>query len=166
MLTERFGKVSLGRFRRVVSLKNRSALICAGNIAGQKTGTKNFSSIPSKFETTLFTGKKERDGFGSRAHRFVENEVNIANAVKGKSHGTAFLHFLQNDLPGPGSYEEAVKLKDDKVYSKKGLGVGFVSQSKRESVFGSGSSAPGRWHKQPHPFMRDQPLCRCTIPGL
>ena len=89
---------------------------------GQKNGMKNFSSIPSKFETTLYSGNKERDGFGSRAHRFVESE---------------------NDLPGPGTYEDEARIKDDKVYSKKGLGVGFVSRTKRESGWRGSSSAPG-----------------------
>ena len=47
----------------------------AGKLAGQGSSGKNFSTITSKFETTLFTGNKERDGFGSRAHRFVDMEV-------------------------------------------------------------------------------------------
>ncbi len=104
----------------------------AGNLSGQKNGFKNFSSIPSKFETTLYSGNKERDGFGSRAHRFTENE---------------------NDLPGPGSYEDSGRIKDDKVYSKKGLGVGFVSRTKRESGFSASSSAPGPGnYNQPSSF--------------
>lgn len=93
-----------------------------GPCTGQLQSGKNFSSIPSKFETTLFDGNKEKDGFGSRAHRFVESE---------------------SELPGPGAYEEpAVRLRDDKVYSKKGLGVGFASQTKRKSVF-VGNNVPG-----------------------
>ena len=92
----------------------------AGKIGGQSSG-KTFSSIPSKFETTLFTGNKERDGFGSRAHRFVD---------------------LENDLPGPGAYEDK-RLQDEKVYSKKGLGVGFVSKTKRQSAFATKATAPG-----------------------
>jgi len=103
--------------------KHADGALRKGHIAGQKSGGKNFSSIPSKFETTLFTGNKEQDGFGSRSHRFLENE---------------------NDLPGPGTYnEEAQKIKDDKVYSKKGLGVGFVSRTKRQSAFGASASTPG-----------------------
>jgi hypothetical protein len=95
----------------------------AGKLTGQSKSGKNFSTIPSKFETTLFTGNKERDGFGSRAHRFVD---------------------VENDLPGPGTYDDGEKkLRDDKVYSKKGLGVGFVSRTKRDSGFKATSSAPG-----------------------
>ena len=95
----------------------------AGKLTGQQTNGKNFSTIPSKFETTLFTGNKERDGFGSRAHRFVD---------------------VENDLPGPGTYNDhESKILDHKVYSKKGLGSGFVSKTKRESGFKATSSAPG-----------------------
>ena len=76
----------------------------------------------------------------------------------------------QNDRPGPGSYEgDEFKLKDDRVYSKKGdplllrplgrpyrrggpchvrllcagLGVGFVSKAKRSGTFTSKSEVPG-----------------------
>ena len=113
-------------------------------MSGQKTGSKNFSSIPSKFETTLFTGNKEVDGFGSRAHRFVENEVPpCAHERRTGPLTQSYCAVSQNDLPGPGSYEEVSKVKDDKVYSKKGLGNGFVSKTKRESAFGASSSAPG-----------------------
>ena len=92
----------------------------AGKLTGQQTNGKNFSTIPSKFETTLF---KERDGFGSRAHRFVD---------------------MENDLPGPGTYNDhESKIIDHKVYSKKGLGGGFVSRTKRDSGFKPSSSAPG-----------------------
>jgi len=109
--------------------KHADGALRRGFTSGQKTGAKNFSSIPSKFETTLFTGNKEQDGFGSRAHRFVEQE---------------------HDLPGPGTYEEAAKLKDDRVYSKKGLGVGFASCSKRQSSFGTSSSVPGPGNYEDH----------------
>jgi hypothetical protein len=37
----------------------------------------------------------------------------------------------QNDLPGPGTYEQDAKLIDSKVYSKKGLGGGFASKTVR-----------------------------------
>ena len=50
-------------------------VVPTGKLAGQGSSGKNFSTIPSKFETTLFTGNKERDGFGTRAHRFVDMEV-------------------------------------------------------------------------------------------
>ena len=50
----------------------------------------------------------------------------------------------QNDLPGPGTYEEhEAKVVDSRVYSKKGLGVGFVSKTKRDSAFKAASAAPG-----------------------
>lgn len=94
-----------------------------GKLTGQAQSGKNFSTIPSKFETTLFTGNKEKDGFGSRAHRFVDTE---------------------NDLPGPGTYNDhEQKINDDKIYSKKGLGVGFVSKVKRGDNFKATSAAPG-----------------------
>lgn len=95
----------------------------AGKTAGQERNGKNFSTIPSKFETTLFTGNKEKDGFGSSAHRFVD---------------------MENDLPGPGTYNEgAAGVRDDRVYSKKGLGVGFVSRTKRDGAFKGAATAPG-----------------------
>uniref|UniRef100_A0A7S4EU81 Uncharacterized protein n=1 Tax=Chrysotila carterae TaxID=13221 RepID=A0A7S4EU81_CHRCT len=97
--------------------------VMRGALTGQRNGQRNFSSIPSKFETTLFTGHKEQNGFGMRAHRFVEHE---------------------NDLPGPGSYAaDECLTRDDKVYSKKGLGVGFVSKTKRTAAIGGPSLAPG-----------------------
>lgn len=50
----------------------------------------------------------------------------------------------QNDLPGPGTYDEhAQKVQDHRVYSKKGLGVGFVSKVKRESAFKGNATQPG-----------------------
>ena len=39
----------------------------------------------------------------------------------------------QNELPGPGSYEQDGKLIDSKIYSKKGLGGGFVSKTVRNT---------------------------------
>jgi len=121
--------------------KHADGALRKGHISGQKAGGKNFSSIPSKFETTLFTGNKERDGFGSRAHRFVENE---------------------NDLPGPGTYDEdAKKIKDDKIYSKKGLGVGFVSRTKRASAFGNSAHTPGpgNYEQRRDTFMHSVEQC-------
>jgi len=103
--------------------KANAGTLMRGKLTGQSSVGKNFSTIPSKFETTLFTGNKERDGFGSRAHRFID---------------------VENDLPGPGTYEDhAQRIVDDRVYSKKGLGVGFVSKVKRESAFKGSASAPG-----------------------
>mmetsp|Transcript_30765 Transcript_30765/g.76806 ORF Transcript_30765/g.76806 Transcript_30765/m.76806 type:complete len:371 (+) Transcript_30765:54-1166(+) len=103
--------------------KHADGVLRKGHIAGQTPGGKPFSTIPAKFETTLFTGNKEQDGFGSRSHRFLESE---------------------NDLPGPGSYsDETLRIKDIKIYSKKGLGVGFVSRTKRQAAFGPNSNTPG-----------------------
>jgi len=106
--------------------KSNAGTLMRGNLSGQGRGGKNFSTIPSKFETTLFSGNKERDGFGTRAHRFVD---------------------VENDLPGPGAYEDhALKLVDPRIgtsYSKKGMGVGFVSKVKRDSAFKGSASAPG-----------------------
>ena len=126
--------------------------LAAGKLTGQSSSGKSFSTIPSKFETTLFTGNKERDGFGSRAHRFIDVEVNeghsSAATVLCSSPAPAVTpltpSLAQNDLPGPGTYNEhEQKLLDCKVYSKKGLGGGFVSRTKRESGFKPSSSAPG-----------------------
>ena len=74
---------------------------------------------------------------------------------------------LQHDLPGPGTYEEAAKLKDDRVYSKKGLGVGFASCSKRQSSFGTSSSVPGSECPAPLPTLKCQTFtsvwCVCGV---
>jgi len=104
--------------------KQSNGKVIRGFIAGQSRNPGSAkSSIPSKFETTLFTGNKERDGFGTRSHRFV---------------------VVENELPGPGSYhtETDARLHDGKIYSKKGLGGGFVSKAKRDSAFGKLSDAP------------------------
>ena len=104
------GKLPTGRIR-------------SSKVAGQHNGQRAFSSIPSKFETTLFTGNRERDGFGSSAHRFSE---------------------VENELPGPGSYNAdsaAAALVDTMVFSKKGYGSGFVSKTKRQSAFSKGAAS-------------------------
>ena len=52
----------------------------------------------------------------------------------------------QNELPGPGSYEQDGKLVDSKIYSKKGLGGGFVSKTVRNtSGKASMTPAPGAY---------------------
>ena len=104
------GKLPTGRIR-------------SSKVAGQHNGQRAFSSIPSKFETTLFTGNRERDGFGSSAHRFSE---------------------VENELPGPGSYNAdsaAAALVDTMVFSKKGYGSGFVSKTKRQSAFAKAAAS-------------------------
>ena len=104
--------------------KSTTGTLMRGKLTGQQNSGKNFSTIPSKFETTLFTGNKERDGFGSRAHRFIDTE---------------------NDLPGPGTYNDhEQKVADSRIYSKKGLYGGFASKTKRDSAFvAKAASAPG-----------------------
>jgi hypothetical protein len=70
------------------------------------------ASIPSKFETILNTGTREKDGFSRRTHRFDEPE---------------------NELPGPGFYHRQDNLvKDPKgdYTSKRGTGS-FASTEKR-----------------------------------
>eukprot|EP01065_Artemidia_motanka_P036312 TRINITY_DN44222_c0_g1_i1.p1 TRINITY_DN44222_c0_g1~~TRINITY_DN44222_c0_g1_i1.p1 ORF type:complete len:420 (+),score=128.87 TRINITY_DN44222_c0_g1_i1:71-1261(+) len=67
------------------------------------------ASIPSRFETVLNTGMREKDAFGTRTHRFDEP---------------------LNDLPGPGSYRKARTLaKPTPSQSKKGTGS-FASASR------------------------------------
>lgn len=69
------------------------------------------ASIPSKFETILYTGDNEVDGFASRVSRFKSQP---------------------NDLPGAGSYhqESSMVFNHDSI-SKKGYGNGFVSKTNR-----------------------------------
>lgn len=68
-------------------------------------------SIPSKFDTTLHVGQRERDAFGTRTNRFDPSS---------------------NDLPGPGNYHRATSfIRTADSVSKLGYGVGFVSKSKR-----------------------------------
>lgn len=73
-------------------------------------------SIPSKFETTLHVGQRERDAFGGRTVRFQPPD---------------------NELPGPGNYHKMSSfVKDPETcpsVSKLGYGGGFVSKTKRFS---------------------------------
>uniref|UniRef100_A0A7S3RQI3 Uncharacterized protein n=1 Tax=Emiliania huxleyi TaxID=2903 RepID=A0A7S3RQI3_EMIHU len=108
----------------------------SGPLTGQRTGAPTAAaSIPSKFETTLCPNTGARKGFGSCAHRFTE---------------------VENDLPGPGSYESArAAVRDDRVYSKKGLGVGFVSKTQRKSLVPRNyTPAPGAY-EDPRSFSRE-----------
>eukprot|EP00755_Sulcionema_specki_P035475 Sspe_Gene.2470::Locus_819_Transcript_12_13_Confidence_0.037_Length_2299::g.2470::m.2470 len=73
------------------------------------TGSHTKASIPSRFETILNTGEREKDAFGRRTHRFDDPE---------------------NDLPGPGAYRKPRTLmKTTPSLSSKGTG-GFASTSK------------------------------------
>ena len=80
-----------------------------GALAAYK-GLECKASIPSRFETVLNVGQREKNGFGTRTYRFDENE---------------------NDNPGPGSYSRsrnlAIKFKAN--YSKKGSAA-FASANK------------------------------------
>eukprot|EP01063_Lacrimia_lanifica_P012111 TRINITY_DN1871_c0_g1_i1.p1 TRINITY_DN1871_c0_g1~~TRINITY_DN1871_c0_g1_i1.p1 ORF type:complete len:406 (+),score=143.46 TRINITY_DN1871_c0_g1_i1:104-1321(+) len=77
-----------------------------GQIAGNGKGK---SSIPSRFETILFTGQREKNGFGRRTHRF---------------------DLAEDALPGPGSYAKSRSLiPRNPGESKKGTGA-FASASK------------------------------------
>lgn len=70
-------------------------------------------SIPTKFETVLYHGDGESDGFGTRTTRF-KHEI--------------------KDIPGPGHYETK-KLKKKQSFNKKGkknsAGLSFSSRDKR-----------------------------------
>lgn len=70
------------------------------------------ASIPSKFETILNTGTREKDGFSRRTHRFDD---------------------IENERPGPGFYhrpETCVKDPKGEYTSKRGTG-GFASSEVR-----------------------------------
>merc|ERR1719240_541858 len=65
--------------------KGRNAtdgILLKGNVR-ELTGYRTATSIPSKFETVLHSGNKERNGFNNRAYRFGDSD---------------------NDRPGPGNY--------------------------------------------------------------
>lgn len=69
----------------------------------------NKASIPSRFETVLNSGVRERNAFGRRTYRFDDPE---------------------NDLPGPGSYKKSRTLiKPAQNFSKKGSAA-FASAEK------------------------------------
>ena len=72
------------------------------------------ASIQSKFETTMHTAPRERDGFASRVVRFSERA---------------------SDSPGPGEYhkEHSFTFSSDSI-SAKGYGSGFVSKDRRLSA--------------------------------
>eukprot|EP00283_Hemiselmis_rufescens_P003383 CAMPEP_0173420046 /NCGR_PEP_ID=MMETSP1357-20121228/1684_1 /TAXON_ID=77926 /ORGANISM="Hemiselmis rufescens, Strain PCC563" /LENGTH=334 /DNA_ID=CAMNT_0014382793 /DNA_START=197 /DNA_END=1198 /DNA_ORIENTATION=- len=71
---------------------------------------RSVASIPSKFETVLHEGGRERDGFWNRTHRFT---------------------YSDNELPGPGTYIAPGPAEHQaSSYSKKGY-TGMVSKSSR-----------------------------------
>ena len=86
---------------------------CANNAFTKQT----LGSIPSKYETVLHPLREKRKGFNINAMRFSTE---------------------YNDNPGPGAYLDCemlttVNLNSDS-YSQKGLGNGFISQTKRFKI--------------------------------
>lgn len=71
-------------------------------------------SIPSKFETTLHVGQRERNAFGTRTLRFTPGE---------------------HELPGPGNYHRnSSMVRTGASVSKLGAGVGFVSKVRQAAA--------------------------------
>lgn len=95
------------------------------------TGYRSSSSIPSKFETTLHQGNKERNAFNCRVYRFNEHN---------------------NDLPGVGKYDFGGNLVNSSAsMSKRGMGSlasknfntqGFTWGGIKAAVPGPGSYCP------------------------
>ena len=73
---------------------------CSSGNVRSISGYRSSSSIPSKFETVLHDGNKERNAFNCRIYRFNENEVCSRNAFLAKSSPG----LVQNELPGVGKY--------------------------------------------------------------
>lgn len=111
-----------------------SGILLKGNVR-ELTGYRTATSIPSKFETVLHTGNKERNGFNTRVYRFGDSE---------------------NDLPGPGNYningaanttDISTLLKTGGSVSKRGVGSmiskdfasGFTSGGAKAGVPGAGA---------------------------
>lgn len=111
-----------------------SGILLKGNVR-ELTGYRTATSIPSKFETVLHTGNKEKNGFNTRVYRFGDGE---------------------NDLPGPGNYningaaqtaDMSVLQKTGGSVSKRGCGamiskdftVGFTAAGAKAAVPGAGS---------------------------
>lgn len=91
-------------------------MILTGNAKGGAVvyRERTAASIPSKFETVLHMGPREKNGFWGRTLRFTESD---------------------NELPGPGAYAAATSSfeNNSESFSKKGYGNGFVSKTKRAS---------------------------------
>lgn len=125
-----------------------------GNVR-ELTGYRTATSIPSKFETVLHTGNKERNGFNTRVYRFGDSE---------------------NDLPGPGNYningaaaataDLSTLYKSGGSVSKRGVGamiskdfsIGFTGAGVKAAVPGAGS------YDIPSIFT-DKAESRCTFAG-
>lgn len=101
--------------------------------------TTSVPSIPSRVETTLFKGWRERKGFGSHALRF-----DMAGSA------------LDAELPGPGSYRLGKSFHEEMTerssWGARGTG-GFASRSKRFGtrsmpalpILGRGVPGPGNY---------------------
>lgn len=96
-------------FRQVGTRRQGKLLVGATNT--HSNHGPSAASIPSKFETILYSGDTEVDGFLSRVARFKPK---------------------QDDLPGAGSYhkDSSMEFNHDSI-SKKGYGNGFVSKTDR-----------------------------------
>ncbi|XP_038057463.1 O(6)-methylguanine-induced apoptosis 2-like [Patiria miniata] len=85
------------------------------------------SSIPTKYQT-IVTPNTDKRGFGGTTKRF-NHDVNV------------------NENPGPGTYGNlrVAAVRDSSSFSKKGVGVGFVSKTRRmprqKGTPGPGSAA-------------------------
>lgn len=101
-------------------------------------------SIPSRIETTLYKGFREKKGFGVRSQRFD------ASPVPGQD----------LDIPGPGSYAQQKPFYEEVLersgWGKRGTG-GFASRSRRFGarsmpqmpVLGRGVPGPGAYEPLP-----------------
>lgn len=134
--------------------RNQTAgILLKGNVR-ELTGYRTATSIPSKFETVLHTGNKERNGFNTRVYRFGDSE---------------------NDLPGPGNYningaantaDISTLMKTGGSVSKRGttsmiskdFAVGFTSAGIKAAVPGAGS------YEIPSAFTSKRED-RCTMAG-
>mmetsp|Transcript_955 Transcript_955/g.1847 ORF Transcript_955/g.1847 Transcript_955/m.1847 type:complete len:453 (-) Transcript_955:410-1768(-) len=96
---------------RQVGTRTTNGRLLLGAASAHSGQANSASSIPSKFETILYQGDTEADGFASRTARF-KPEV--------------------RDLPGPGAYHQptSMNIVSDSL-SKKGYGNGFVSKADR-----------------------------------
>lgn len=131
-----------------------SGILLKGNVR-ELTGYRTATSIPSKFETVLHTGNKERNGFNTRVYRFGDSE---------------------NDLPGPGNYningaasttDISTLFKAGGSVSKRGFGsmiskdfsIGFTASGAKSAVPGAGS------YNVPRDFGNTAKESRCLFAG-
>jgi len=104
---------------RTKGRNNTSGILLKGNVR-ELTGFRTATSIPSKFETVLHTGNKERNGFNTRVYRFNDSE---------------------NELPGPGNYDiqGPAQTQDISTLYKQGGSVskrGYSSMISRDFTVG------------------------------